>query len=200
MMHVTIFGIKAHENVCRHLHLMITFATMPRLSTEERERAIGMIQLGATHNHVARIFGCSRLTITRLMTRYRQTGRTQDRPRSGRPRVTTPAEDRYLRILHLRNRFLTVTSSASTALSHRVSRRTVPRRLHQHYIRACRSYRGVALRRQHRRQRVRWARVVQGWQRRQWDRVLFTDESRYLLNRPDGRQRVHRRRGERTAR
>ncbi|XP_067653278.1 uncharacterized protein [Haliotis asinina] len=122
-----------------------------------------MIRHGATHTHVARMFGCSRLTTTRLMTRYRQTGRTQDRPRSGRPLATNPAVDRYLRTLHLRNRFLTVTSSAATALGHRISRRTVSRRLLQHGIRAYRPYRGVALRRQHR--------------PRQWDRVLFTDGS-----------------------
>ena len=31
---------------------------------------------------------------------------------------------------------------------------------------------------------------------RQWRRVLFTDESRFTLFRPDGRRRVYRRRGE----
>ena len=159
-----------------------------------------MIQLGATHDHVARILNCSRLTITRLMARYRQTGRTSDRPRSGRPPVTTAVEDRYLRVLHLRNRFLTVTSSAETALGHRVSRRTVSRRLRLHDLRAYRPFRGIALSYQHRRQRLRWARQVAVWQNRQWAQVLFTDESRFHLNRPDGRIRVHRRRGERTAR
>ena len=71
---------------------------------------------------------------------YRVTGRTADRPRSGRPRVTTANEDHHLRILHLRNRFPTVTSSAATGLGHVISRRhTVRRRLRQHGM-----YRGIS--------------------------------------------------------
>ncbi|XP_071086482.1 uncharacterized protein [Haliotis cracherodii] len=46
-------------------------------------------------------------------------GRTADRPKTGRPRVTTPHDDQYLPTLHLRNCFLIVTSSATNALGHR---------------------------------------------------------------------------------
>jgi hypothetical protein len=38
------------------------------------------------------------------MIRFRQTGRTNDRPRNGRPRVTSQRQERYLRLIHLRNR------------------------------------------------------------------------------------------------
>lgn len=170
---------------------------MARLSPEERWRAVGMVQMGATHAHVATTLGCARITITRLMRRYRQTGRTVDMPRSGRPRVTTANEDRHLRILHLRNRFLTVTESATTGLGHAISRRTAARRLRQHGIRAYRPNRGVHLTRQHRRQRLQWARNVRQWQARNWRRVIFSDESRFQLYKNDGRTRVYRRRGER---
>ena len=63
-----------------------------RLTAEERERAIGMVQLGANYAHVARILNCTKLMITRLIQRYRVTGRTADRPRSGIPRVKTANE------------------------------------------------------------------------------------------------------------
>ncbi|XP_041349340.1 uncharacterized protein LOC121368667 [Gigantopelta aegis] len=172
---------------------------MPRLTPEQRERALGMIQMGTTHAHIARTFGCSRVTVTNLMQRYMQTGQTSGRPRTGRPRVTSPRDDRYLRTLHLRNRFLTVTSSAMNTLGHRVSRQTVARRLRTHGIRAYRPYRGHLLTPQHRRLRLTWARTVLRWQRRDWLRVLFTDESRFSLFRVDGRQRVYRRSGERVA-
>ena len=173
---------------------------MPRLTAEQRERAIGMLQLGASHSHVATIMGCCKKTITRLMTRFRATGRTADRPRTGRPPVTTPQEDRYLRVLHLRNRFLTVTSSAATSLAHQVSRRTLSRRLRRFGIRAYRPFRGMTLTREHRRRRLAWARTVRQWQPRNWRRVLFSDESRFQMNKADGRVRVYRRRNERTAR
>lgn len=172
---------------------------MPRLTAAERERAVGMVQLGATHTDVATRFGCTRLTITRLMQRLRQTGRTVDRPRTGRPRVTTPAEDRHIRLLHLRNHDVTVTLTAATALGHRISRQTVYRRLRHHGIRARHPYRGPLLTPQHRINRQVWARRVLRWQRREWARVLFSDESRFCVYKNDGRQRVYRRLGERLA-
>ncbi|XP_067681582.1 uncharacterized protein [Haliotis asinina] len=109
---------------------------MTRLSPEERERAIGMLQLGATAGDVSRTFHRSVVTVRNLRRRCQQTDQTSDRPRTGRPRVTTAQEDRHLRLLQLRNRFLTVTSSAATALGYPVGRRTVTRRLRAHGIRA----------------------------------------------------------------
>ena len=58
-----------------------------------------MVQLGVSYDHVARILNCTKLTITRLIQRYRVTGRTADRPRSVRPRITTANEDRILHLL-----------------------------------------------------------------------------------------------------
>ncbi|XP_071114768.1 uncharacterized protein [Haliotis cracherodii] len=144
--------------------------------------------MGATQHQIARTFNCSQTTISKLIIRYQQTGQTQDRPRSGRPRVTTPAEDRYIRQIHLRNRCVTATS---TALGHAISRR--------YGIRAYRPFYGMALTRLHRQRRLQWARTVRRWQRRDWARVLFTDESRFCLFRNDGRVRVFRRKGERLA-
>ncbi|XP_067671715.1 uncharacterized protein [Haliotis asinina] len=101
---------------------------MPRLSAEQRERAIGIIQMGASRGHDARTFDSSTTAVSNLIQRYQQTGQTRDRPSSGRPRIATAQEDRYIRILHLRNRFLTATSTAATALGRRLSRQTVARR------------------------------------------------------------------------
>lgn len=172
---------------------------MPRLSDIERERAVGMVQQGPSHADVARRLNCTRITVTRLMQRLRQTGRTTDRPRSGIPRVTTPDEDRHIRVLHLRNRFVTATSTAATAHGHRISRQTVYRRLRQHGIRARHPYRGPFLTLQHQINRLIWARRVRRWQQRDWARVLFSDESRFCIFRIDGRQHVYRRVGERLA-
>jgi hypothetical protein len=39
-----------------------------------------------------------------MTTEFVQFGNTNDRPRSGRPRVTTARQDRLMRLTHLRNR------------------------------------------------------------------------------------------------
>jgi transposase len=56
---------------------------------------VGMVQVGLTHQAVADHFNVSRITISRLMIRLRQTGRTNDRPRNGRPRVPSQRQDIY---------------------------------------------------------------------------------------------------------
>ena len=77
---------------------------MPRLSQIDRERAIGMLNGGTSQIEVARQFGVTDRTIRYLQTRLRETGSSNDRPRSGRPRVTSAADDRYIRLSHLRRR------------------------------------------------------------------------------------------------
>ena len=155
-----------------------------------------MVQLGASYAHVARILNYTKLTITRLIQRYRVTA---VRPRSGRPRVTTANEDRHLRILHLCNRFHTMTSSAATGLRHVIRQHTVHCQQRQHGIRAYRPFRGMTLMRQHQLRRLCSACQFQCWQHQNWQQISFSDKSRFQLFRVYDRTRIYRRAGERTA-
>ena len=71
-----------------------------------------MLIQGQLQNQVARHFGVNVSTIERLVRRLRETGRLADRPRSGRPRVTSRRQDRYIVVSHVRNRRLTAVESA----------------------------------------------------------------------------------------
>jgi transposase len=53
---------------------------MPRLRQNDSERAVGMVQVGMTHPAIADHFNVSRITISTLMIRLRQTGKTNNRP------------------------------------------------------------------------------------------------------------------------
>ena len=86
---------------------------MPRIPQNLRERAIGMLNAGMTMNAVPMNIGCSIRAIRHLRQRFQATGRTAGRPRSGRQRVTTRGQDRYIRNTHLRNRFQTATTTAA---------------------------------------------------------------------------------------
>ena len=66
-----------------------------------------MLEAGASTEDVAAQVGSSVQAVRSLRRRFVQTGSTEDLPRSGRPRVTTPAQDRYILNQHLQNRFLT---------------------------------------------------------------------------------------------
>ena len=74
---------------------------MPRLTQTERNRVIGMADMGASQQQIARTFNCSQAAIRTLLNHYQQTGQAQDHSRSGRPRVLTPAENSYIRTIYL---------------------------------------------------------------------------------------------------
>lgn len=173
---------------------------MPRLSLQEREQAIGRLNAGQLPRIIANDFNCSARTIQLLRERYNSTGSTDDRPRSGRPHVTTPRQDRAIVRQHKQNRFATASTTARNTIGiHRrpISRQTVGRRLRRIGLKCRRPYKGPILTVRHRLQRFEWARQHRHWRYQHWRKILFSDESRYCLSTADGRARVYRFQGER---
>ena len=143
-------------------------------------------------------------TIECLVRRLRETGRVADRPRSGRPRVTSQRQNRAIHLAHLRNRHLTATETAVNTVgshNHRIHPKTVRNRLPEFGLRALHPNVGLPLNRACRACCMVWvtAQAPRRFPMRQWRRVFFTDESQITLFRADGRRRVYRRRGERFA-
>jgi transposase len=119
---------------------------MPRLDPATHNNTTDRLQTGQSQTEVARQFNVHQSTISRLWQRLNQTGSAQDRPRSRRPRITTPAQDRYIRVFHLRNRTVTATATAAGIPSlRRIYTQTVRNRLRQRKIRPRRPYVGSVL-------------------------------------------------------
>ena len=89
---------------------------MPRLTDVQRGQALALLMQGQ-RQQVALQFGVNVSTIERLVRRLRDTVRVADRPRQERPRVTTPHQDRAIRLAHLRNRHVTATETALTMVA-----------------------------------------------------------------------------------
>lgn len=105
---------------------------MPRLNEEIRNRAIGRLERRESHRSVSRHFNVSHSTISSLWQRYRLYNSARDRPRSGRLSVTTPAQDHYIRIFHLRYRTVSATHTADNVLGLcRVSAEKIRNRLRE---------------------------------------------------------------------
>ena len=173
------------------------------LPNDARLRAIGMLEAGMRQVEVAtcRCLGVSQSVISRLRTRLAQTNITLDRRRSGRPRSTSQAQDRFLRTSALRSRSVSGEQLRGrlSRTGTRVSVQIVRSRFHSAGLRAWRPYVGVPISQRHRQARLAWTRQHRRWTNQQWATVLFTDESRFLLGMLDRRRRVWRRRGERYA-
>ncbi|GFY20018.1 transposable element Tcb1 transposase [Trichonephila clavipes] len=109
---------------------------------------------------------------------------------SGRPRGTTPADDRYIVLQARRNRRQTageIARHTTQATGRPISRFTVARRLHGGGQLARRPVRCVPLTPAHRRRRSLWCREHRNGRHNEWGRVLFTNESRFSLSRDSHR-------------
>ncbi|GFV46352.1 transposable element Tc1 transposase [Trichonephila clavipes] len=119
---------------------------------------------------------------------------------SGRPRGTTPADDRYIVLQARRNRRQTageIAKHTTQATGRPISRFTVATRLHGGGLFARRPVRCVPLTPADRRRRSLRGREHRNWRDNEWGRVLFTDESRFSLSSDSHRMLIWRERGSR---
>ena len=121
--------------------------TMPRLSNDERNQALGMVRCGRSVRQIARAMNCHPSTISRLLQRLEETGSVKDRPRPGQPRKTSNADDRSINLRMLRNRTVTAKRLQQDLRQERqvrVSTDTIRRRLRSSGFRAFRPYRALS--------------------------------------------------------
>ncbi|GFS54682.1 transposable element Tcb2 transposase [Trichonephila clavipes] len=165
-----------------------------------RGRIIGKLEEGRSVTSVAAEFGIAHSIVSRLWRQFQTTGTAIWGFSSGRPRGTTPADDRYIVLQARRNRRQTAREIArhtTQATGRLISRFTVARRLHGGGLFAGRPVRCVPLTHAHRRRRSLWCREHRNWRDNEWGRVLFTDESRFSLSSDSHRILIWRERGSR---
>lgn len=100
------------------------------LSVEDCVRAITLVEEGRTQSYVAQLLRVDQSTISRVIKRFQENGQYHRRAGSGRNRCTTLAEDRYIKLICLRKRFVTGRSIKSDLIGSRdapISERTVRR-------------------------------------------------------------------------
>ncbi|XP_072392409.1 uncharacterized protein [Diabrotica undecimpunctata] len=172
------------------------------LTNEECAQIVVLHEEGWSYRHLGERFGVHHISVSRMMERYRETGSHCRRPVQGRHRVTTSVQDRFLRLRTLRQRFVTTRSLQSQledVHNIRISCETVRQRLKEGNLVNRIPARGPALTVAHRRKRLEFVRNHIHWLEAGWNRVLFTDESRFCLYNCDRRIRVYRRQNERYA-
>ncbi|GFT79629.1 transposable element Tcb1 transposase [Trichonephila clavipes] len=168
-----------------------------------RGRIIGKLEEGRSVTSVAAEFGIAHSIVSRLWRQIQTTGTAIRGFSSGRPRATTPADDRYIVLQARRNRRQTageIARHTTQATVRPISRFTVVRRLHGGGLFAQHPVRCVPLTPAHRRRRSLWCRKHRNWRDNEWGRVLFTDESRFSLSSDSHRILIWRKRGSRNHR
>ncbi|GFW77965.1 transposable element Tc1 transposase [Trichonephila clavipes] len=166
-----------------------------------RGRIILKLEEGHSVASVAAEFGIAHSIVSRLWRQFQTTGTAIRGFSSGRPRGTSPADDRYIVLQARRNRRQTAGEIARHTLratGRPISRFTLARRLHGGGLFARHPVRCVPLTPAHRRRRSLWCREHRNWRDNEWGRVLFTDESRFSLSSDSHRILIWRERGSRT--
>jgi DDE superfamily endonuclease/transposase len=116
---------------------------------------------------------------------------------SGRPRKTTKREDRRIVRVETNNCFESAFKIGKiVAPSNKISKKTIKRRINEAGIYGYVSAKKPFVNERQRLKRLKCAEEHKNWSEEQWKKVLFSDESSFVL-RWKGRQTVWRKKGER---
>ncbi|GFT44727.1 transposable element Tc1 transposase [Trichonephila clavipes] len=136
-----------------------------------RGRIIGKLEEGRSVTSVAAEFGIAHSIVSRLWRQFQTTGTAIRGFSSGRPRGTTPTDDRYIVLQAGRNRRQTagkIARHTTQATERPILRFTVARRLHGGGLFARRHVRCVPLTPAHRRRRSLWCREHRNCRDNEW--------------------------------
>ncbi|GFW16980.1 transposable element Tcb2 transposase [Trichonephila clavipes] len=147
------------------------------MEDSEFRRAVRRIEAVQSITYVALFFDIHHSVISRVWKQFQTTQTVVRRPVGGRPRVTTPAKDRYIAIVDKRNRRATsirVTSMVTASIGKAIYAATVRRRLHMNglYARAPRVCNPLSV--QSRGARLKWCRDHGNWTVSDWGNVMLS--------------------------
>ena len=154
------------------------------LSLETRSAVVTLWGEGYTQRQIAKKLKISRSGVQLILQKKKETGSIVDRPRTGRPKVTTPRESRLLIRLSLRDRKATskmVKREFMDITGKSLSTRTVRRRLNEGGLRGCVAVKKTMLTKKQKQKRLAWAKKHRNWTINVWSRVVWSDESIFQL-------------------
>ena len=165
-------------------------------SAKLRYIAVGMSMAGSSASDIGRRLEVPRTTVVGWLAKFQRTGDVERLIGSGRPRSTTERSNRRLVRICRSNRF---SSSASLLKSwgEEVTARTLRNRLHEAQMFSRKPAVHPLLSPSHKARRLAWSMARCHFRRAQWNRIAFTDESRFVLRPVDGRVRVWREKNQR---
>lgn len=172
----------------------------PELSEFQRGRICGLsIDAGWNHSQISRELGIPRQTIDNIVKAFKENGQTRPKPRSGRPPILTGRDERHLCYFVQKEAFepMTVHRENLAQIVNKVSLTTLRKALAKHGFFSCKPALKPFLSHLHKRRRLAWVSERMDWGEEQWNKIIWSDESRFTLRHNDGGVRVIRKRGDR---
>ncbi|GFY09307.1 tigger transposable element-derived protein 1 [Trichonephila clavipes] len=170
------------------------------LSDVQKGRIIGFRAKGGSISETAEFVNCLRAAVVKVYRAWQNgTVQNQRHGKCGAPRAIDDRGERRLRRCVRADRRATVeqlTTQKNQGATKSVSQITIQRTLLRLGLRSRRLVRAPMLT-VHRRRRLEFARQYSSWTSTEWRQVAFSDESRFMLHRTDGRWRIRRETSER---
>ena len=160
----------------------------------QRGEIIGAWKCGLSEAKIAASLNRAPTTVHRVIVAYREFGQEKPPARSGRPKLITPRDDRAInRILgaNRRTNLKEIKENFIISTSKDISENTLRRHLHDIGFYGQAGVRKPLVSEKNRIKRLGWARERQKWSN-EWDKIIWSDESKFELFRGDGRRWVWR--------
>ena len=165
---------------------------------------MALIKEGLSHRQIAARMRVSKGAVQPTAERFKRTPTNaySTLPRSGRPKCTTPQQDRFIKITSLHNR--RATAGNIQALDNATGGKTISKTTVRRWLAACGLKVRVAvskplLRSKNKRKRLLWAKRYTNYSIEDWKTELFVDESKFEIHGNNRRIYVRRRPGERSS-
>lgn len=153
-----------------------------RLLPTKRAQIIALTNANFSTRKIANELGLVPSTVARILQRFDGSEKSlHDRPRSGRPRKSTAADDRYLLLLSKKNRFLPATELQwrwKQSGGPSVHASTVRRRLIEHGFYGRIVKKKPFISKVNHKKRLKFATEHRDWTFDDWKKVLWTDETK----------------------
>ena len=160
---------------------------------------VGLRSAGFTQNEISCDLNIRQCTVSAILIRHSQRRTVKPMVSSGQPRKMSARDDRICYRLCRSNRIRSASvlwQLWQNIINIRLSRATVNRR----GLKACIPIQRPRFNDLRKQRRLLWAHQHSRYGLRHWRHVIYTDESRFLLLRSDGRVRVRRQQGKRYGR
>lgn len=159
------------------------------LTKSTQEAIVEGYRMGNTQAQLAQQFSIARTTVCMLLKRHRVQGGFVVKKKTGRPRITDRVTDRS--ILRLaredpRRTAVDIGRELVTPGKSQPSVRTIQKRLQAAGLHGRRPVKKPFVSEKNKKARIAWAKEHLTWTRQQWNSIIWSDESKYLMFGTDG--------------
>lgn len=170
------------------------------ITVEVKNLVIEAVNKNISYKQVSRLYGVSKSEVGNIVKRFRETGSVENKKRTGRKKVTSEKDDRILIRMSKkdpRKNAVELNAILRAKYSIKCSVDTIKRRLRHANLFGRRPSKKPLISMKNRIARIRFAKEHLHWTTKEWSKVLFSDESKFMVFQSDGIRYVRRPNGTR---